>query len=352
MILNRKVPLYYLVLSTILGVSVTFLYVNNKSKIDGTDENTSSDSANTKIAESAYNIQHLKGYKYISPIISAEPATESVKYAQLKSELTDFIEKEKASGQVSSVSVYMKDFTGGDWLTIDPNEQYYPGSLLKVGVLMTYLRMAEKNHNLMNTEVTYHVNKGFVFPVEHYKAKTAEEDHKYKIRELIDYMIKYSDNGATVFLENIMDTTIFKNEFADLGITEPRFNDPNYMLNVKEYSNIFKALYSAGYLKRRASDSALSLLTQTVFLEGLVKELPANVTVAHKFGEAGNEQIHELHECGIVYLDNNPYMITVMSRGTDWNRLSGILGHISKMVYDKMAGATDGNPTYQTSALR
>lgn len=115
---------------------------------------------------------------------------------------------------------------------------------------------------------------------------------------------------------------------------------------------MFKALYSAGYLKRRASDSALSLLTQTVFREGLVKELPASRIVAHKFGEAGNDQIHELHESGIIYLDNNPYMITVMSRGTDWNTLSGILGHISKIVYDKMAGTTDGNATYHTAALQ
>jgi beta-lactamase class A len=352
MILKKKVPLYYVVLSAILGVSCTFLYFSNKSKNDSAEENTTADNATAKNAQSGYYIQHLKGYKYISPIIYAEPVSESDKYALLKGAITNFIELEKASGQVNNVSVYMKDFNGGDWLAIDPGEPYYPGSLLKVGVLMTYLRMAEKNHDLMKKEVVYQVKKGFVFPTEHYKAKTVEDGHKYTIKELIDYMIKYSDNGATVFLENMMDTTIFKNEFADLGITEPQFNNPDYMLNVKEYSNIFKALYSAGYLKRRASDSALSLLTQTVFRDGLVKELPASAVVAHKFGESGNDNIHELHESGIVYLDNNPYMLTVMTRGTDWNRLSGVLGHISKMVYDKMAGPNDNNASYQTAKLR
>ena len=345
--LHKKVPFLYLVASTLLGIFLTFLFINGINKKNSADDATDTD---TNKSQTTYTIQRLKGYKYISPIVSAEPVNEPEQYSQLKDEINNFIGKEKETGQISSVSVYVKDFNGGNWLAIDPGERYFPGSLLKVGVLMTYLHMAETNHDLLNSEHVYHVDKGFVFPVEHYQSKTVEEGHKYKIRELIEHMIRYSDNGATVFLENIMDTTIFKNEFSDLGITEPHFENPNYMLNAKEYSNMFKALYSASYLRKRASDTALALLTQTDFRQGLVKELPASVMVAHKFGEAGNNQIHELHESGIVYLDNNPYMITIMTRGTDWDRQSGIVSHISKMVYDKMVGSNDGNPSYHTTA--
>jgi len=73
-------------------------------------------------------------------------------------------------------------------------------------------------------EVVYHGGKGFVFPLEHFESDTVIEGHIYKIKELIQHMIRYSDNRATLFLENHMDTTVFKKEFVDLGITEPVFN--------------------------------------------------------------------------------------------------------------------------------
>jgi beta-lactamase class A len=142
-----------------------------------------------------------------------------------------------------------------------------------------------------------------------------------------------------------MDTTIFKREFDDLGITEPRFNNPNYTLNVKEYSMLFNALYSAGYLRKQASENALALLSESTFKNGLLKYLPRDVVASHKFGESGNGVIHELHESGIIYLDNSPYLLTIMTRGKDWDVLSETIGQISKKVYDRMALSSTGQAT-------
>lgn len=334
---SKKVPLLYLVACTVLAAFLTYIFVarHNITSLDVPETATENNKNDEHIV-----IQRRKGFKYISPIIFAEPANEASEYSELKGAITDYIQKQKATDKVTSASVYVKDFARGNWFAIDAAEKYYPGSLLKVAVLMTYLRMAETRPNLLNEVQEYHVNKAFVFPKEHYQSKTVEEGRKYTISELINYMIKYSDNRATLFLENIMDTTLFKSEFPEMAITEPHFEHPDYMLNAKEYSNIFKALYSGSELRKSASDTALALLTKAEFRQGLLKELPANVTVAHKFGEAGNEQIHELHESGIVYLDNRAYMITVMTRGTDWDLQSDMVGHISKMVYDKMTGGS------------
>jgi beta-lactamase class A len=85
-----------------------------------------------------------------------------------------------------------------------------------VGVLITYLQMAEHDHNRMNMEAEYHGRTGFRLPVEHYLSDTVLENHHYKISELLEHMIRYSDNRATPFLEDHMDTTIFKKKFADL----------------------------------------------------------------------------------------------------------------------------------------
>jgi beta-lactamase class A len=59
--------------------------------------------------------------------------------------------------------------------------------------------------------------------------------------------------------------------------------------------------------------------------------------VAHKFGEWGNGYEKELHETGIVYIADNPYILTVMTNGRDWNALSGVIAQVSKTVYDHMS---------------
>jgi hypothetical protein len=45
--------------------------------------------------------------------------------------------------------------------------------------------------------------------------------------------------------------------------------------------------------------------------------------------------MHQLHDCGIVYFPDNPYIICVMTRGDDVNELAPVVAHISKMVYDE-----------------
>jgi beta-lactamase class A len=331
--LKKKISLLYCILGAVSGSVLTLIIVtivnnckaNNNEKGDNKQDTTGE----------AYNIKRFSStYKYISPIISVEPVNESEKFAIIKEEISSYILKEKQKDSLLSVSLYFREFSKGEWFSINQSGRYYPGSLVKTGVLMTYLIMAENDQNLLNKEVVYQGWKGFKFPDEHYQSDTVVEGQKYKIKQLLEYMIKYSDNRATLFLVNHMDTVIFKKEFTDLGIPVPHLTDFSFTLNVKEYSMILMALYNAGYLRKRASEDALSLLTESVFKDGLLKELPVSVVVAHKYGESGNGVIHELHESGIVYLQNKSYLITIMTRGTNWNVLSDAIGHISHLVYD------------------
>jgi hypothetical protein len=54
-------------------------------------------------------------------------------------------------------------------------------------------------------------------------------------------------------------------------------------------------------------------------------------------GEWGDGHTVELHDCGIVYLNNNPYIITVMTRGTDMEKLAEAVATISKMTYENLS---------------
>ena len=330
-----KIPIFYLFITILAGIGITLLSFNiaqnSKSNID-------KDSLSPNAISNNFKIERLEEYKYTKPIISAEPGFESPRLMSLKEELNKLIENEEKDSMVSSVSVYVRDFEIGEWMVINEQTAYLPGSLLKVGLMTAWLKMSENKPGLLDKEQAYEIHNGFVFPTEHFQGKEITIGQKYKIREYLESMIVNSDNKAAFFLENTVDSGIFHKVFANLGIPAPKFHDTNYRLNVKDYSIFMMALFNSGFLAPKESEYAITLLTRSQFKEGLVKELPDSVVVAHKFGESGTEQLHELHETGLVYINHRPYLITVMTQGHDWARQSQIISRISKLTYDNMVG--------------
>ena len=65
--------------------------------------------------------------------------------------------------------------------------------------------------------------------------------------------------------------------------------------------------------------------------------LPKNIIVAHKFGESGElgKEV-QLHDCGIVYSPQHPYLICVMTKGKDFKNLENVIRSISKIAYERL----------------
>jgi beta-lactamase class A len=131
----------------------------------------------------------------------------------------------------------------------------------------------------------------------------------------------------------------FTKTFTDLGLSKDLVNS-DAAISAHDYSLFWLALYNGSYLNFDNSDYALSLLSECDFTEGLVKGIPQNIKVAHKFGEKGDAMNHAFHETGIVYINNNPYLITVMTQGKDQTKLPNVLKEISAVVYQNMDGIT------------
>ena len=283
-----------------------------------------------------YSFQRLNGYKFIKPLIDGAPECESGKLMSLKSQISAYIDEQKRLYNLSYASVFLKNMATNDWMVINPSQGYHPGSLIKVAVMLAYLRMAESNPNLLNAQVDY-FKDNTLYPSVEFKSDSIILGNRYKVKDLLYFMIAHSDNRATVVLENYMDMHVFKKAFSDLGLPELSFSDTSYRISARTYSNFFSSIYNAGYVSISSSEYAASLLTQSTFGDGLVKLLPPEVKVAHKFGEWGNGYQRELHETGIVYVENNPYLVTIMTNGNDWNKLSNAIAEISKMIYSHMA---------------
>lgn len=284
----------------------------------------------------------IRTFKYINPDLVCEDKLVISKkgYFELKSQIQDYIDKKVKQKQISHFSLYFRDLQNGPTLGINEHEKFSPASLLKIPVLLTYLNLQVDNPDILNTEVGF--NNVYSSLNQYFPPKfSAKENTPYKISELLNFMIKYSDNNSyyvlrTYLNQNYPKEDLVKLTYIDLGIADPRdINEQT--LSVKAYSSIFVQLYHSSFFQNKnLSEQALNLLVDTDFKEGLVSGVPEDIKIAHKFGERALEGSDQLHDCGIVYYPGNPYLLCIMTRGPEFYLLSQVIGEVSKMVYDEV----------------
>ncbi|MCX6195106.1 MAG: class A beta-lactamase-related serine hydrolase [Flavobacteriia bacterium] len=277
----------------------------------------------------------LNGYKYIKPILYNYNKCESKKYQELKGRISGIIQQYQKSGSLDKASVYLKLLSDRDYIVVNEKELFHPASLFKLPVLITLLEMEEKNPGTLNKKLMFHLPKGGL-PQQTYNTNQIEAEKSYSIKELLKYMISYSDNNATYLLNNFVDLKLFKKMFLDLGLVVPDIHDINFEISAKDYSVFFNIIYNAGYLSIKNSAFASELLSKCDFIEGIQNGIPINTKIIHKFGEWGdrnNPALHQLSESGIIYLDKTPYILTIMTQGKEVEKLPSVISEISKMVY-------------------
>ena len=165
--------------------------------------------------------------------------------------------------------------------------------------------------------------------------------------DLVKSMITESNNPALYALTEHIDPKAISDVFSDLNISlsqSQREEDLDTM-SPKAYALVFRVLYGASYLNKEMSNKALELLTKTMFNEGIVAGVPNNIAVAHKFGartaipaegKLKGTPAKELHDCGIIYFPEHPYVLCVMTRGTNFEQLAQTVAEISKTAYQSI----------------
>lgn len=331
-------PLRYTVTIAIIIVSCGLTYVINEyihHHIEKTTNNTlATIEENNSSQSSIYSLNTSGGFKFIKPIDATDLKHESPSLNGLKAKLNAYIEGLKKAHKLINASVYVRYYGHGIQMSLNPQETYSPGSMLKVVNLLIYLKLSEKEPGLLDKKIVYQTPE-YPIPVQTFNTSQIEAGKEYTIRDLLKYMIVYSDNRATCWLVANLDSKVYYKMMEDLKIPLP--GNTNYVMTASQYSVLFKLLYSSTYLSHGNSEFALRLLNQSDFKNGLVRDLPGNVQVAHKFGEAGGKHQHQLHESGLIYMNYAPYLITIMTKGYAIDDLPPVISTISKMVYDDLS---------------
>ena len=329
-LLANKKSIGILAFSMIATNAFTYYYTNKKNKSENEEVSNTSDNSSC-----GYKVKRISGYKFIKPILLVDEKYESSNLSSIKQNITNIIDNYKKIGVINSASIYIKEYNGNGWTGINTEEKFMPGSLMKVPQLITFLKMEEANPGLLNKELLFN-QMYYVDKHPKYLTKSIQLGKKYTIRELLNYMIIHSDNNATSLLFANMDVNIFKKVFTDFGLVEPNLQSSNYPITSREFSYFMRALYNASYLNNKNSEFATELLGKCNFKNGIVSGIPSSTKIAHKFGESGDTREQQLSESAIIYLNNNPYVITIMTKGKDYKQLPLIIKEISNATYQFM----------------
>lgn len=276
-------------------------------------------------------------YRYINPLLECDfRASSNRNMNAVKNSIEKIINKNVYKKELSAASVYYRDLNNGPWFGINEDADFSPASLIKVPVMMAYYYEAENNPAVLEKEILatedYDYSEQNIEP--EYKL---EKGKKYKVEDLIERMLVYSDNYAYYLLLDNVNPEKIEKVYVDLGISLAKVDDPSgNIISVKSYSSLFRVLFNSSYLNKYYSEKALAILTRTKFYNGLVAGTPINIEISHKFGERRFLETGEvqLHDCGIVYYTDNPYLLCVMSKGRDLKKLASFIEEVSTIVFD------------------
>ncbi|MDB5204106.1 MAG: beta-lactamase class A-like protein beta-lactamase [Candidatus Taylorbacteria bacterium] len=272
-------------------------------------------------------------YNLINPLLLVDSNRQAPDLDWMKKTISDSINSNKDAAL--SVSVYFRDLNAGKWTGVNEDGIYDPSSMMKVAVMMGYLKKADSDPSILtkNLDYKYMLDSG-----QNYQPEHPLSNGPHTVAEIIQSMIIGSDNTAMEVLYN-NDRDAFVNVLKELNIPPPATIDDLDFISPKSYSAIFRTLYSSTYLSRTLSEKALELLTLPEFKNGLVAGVPKDIVVAHKFGEHttlinGAYDSRQLHDCGIIYYPGNPYLLCVMTKGQDFDKEASVIAGISKDVYN------------------
>ncbi len=295
------------------------------------------------INETRVNGGFQNKFKLINPLLGCAVAPQKfvTEFIPLKNKLEQLINNKIASNEAKNISIYF-DTRDGRWLGINQDQTYSPASLLKAPIMIAIFKMAESDPKILSKKILFEGDYNLNTEQNFKPAEVLEPYKYYTVEDLIERMIVYSDNNTLPLLVKIMDEKTFSAVYSDLGLGSGLPATKDY--TPKSYSIFFRVLYNGTYLNKEMSEKALELLSKVDFTQGIRAGLPANMVVADKFGErdisdltSNPENVKELHDCGIVYFPGHPYLLCIMTKGSDFDKLSTTIKDISSLVYGEMA---------------
>ncbi|MCF8278394.1 MAG: class A beta-lactamase-related serine hydrolase [Flavobacteriales bacterium] len=232
----------------------------------------------------------------------------------------------KKDETIKDLSIYVRELRFGDIYYRGEDHKYNIGGLTTLIHTMAILREVKTSTLLKANE------------------KTIQDESNARRMLVVDVLQKLETGSVPSKVYHAYGVEMkpaLVNLFEDIGVKYFDLeNVLNASINTEEASMLFRVLYNATILSREDSENILSALSSYQAKQGIRKGIGNDDYFASiqsiSTCEILGDHVYELCDLGIVYMDDNPYIICVMIKGANKGRLSESIYQLSKLVYKEI----------------
>jgi beta-lactamase class A len=249
----------------------------------------------------------------------------------------------------AEVAVAMRTLDGRQQLLVDPDKPFHAASTMKVPIMIELFRQADAGtlrldeqlpvrnefHSIVDDSV-YQLSIGDDSDAEVYK----NVGRTMSLRDLCEAMITVSSNfAANLLIERVgaanVRATVHRLGADGMvvlrGVEDQKAFDKgmNNETTARALETLLLAIAERRAVSPAADDEMAAILKRQKFHDAIPAGLPEGTVVAHKTGNI--TKIH--HDAAIVY-GHRPYVLVVLVRGIEDQKVSGaLIASISREVW-------------------
>lgn len=277
-------------------------------------------------------------YRFTNPLLDEESFNKSLLNREIRNlkQSLDIITLEAIQNNlISNGSVYYRDLNNGPWILTDEQHDYTPASLFKIPLMIAFFSQAERNPAILEKNIIFDT------PLENAPLHNVDSSSEsivigqtYTVASLIERMIIYSDNQAAYLLLKHIDSSAVSQVFHDLDVPMEGVEKTIAPFGPRTYASFLRVLYNGTYLSKENSERALEILSRSTFSHGMRSALSKDTLASIKYGIAVNQDgTKQLHECGIIYADRNPYVLCIMTEGWEYEKMITYIKAVTAEIY-------------------
>jgi beta-lactamase class A len=241
------------------------------------------------------------------------------------------IVEENLSDKSGEYAIYIADLTDDENYSRNASVSFPSASLYKLYLMAAVIKEVESGELTMESEVSArkdHLEE--VFEGTDFGYEEASEVIGYPVEEALERVGRVSDNFASIILAEEIGWDSVQEIANTTGATQTIIKSP-ITTSAEDIANFLKLLYQKKVVSVSGSDKIIEFLKLNQLNNRIPAGVPEVVEVVHKTGELSRVR----HDAGIVYLENRPYLIVLMSKDLkDENEAIETMAEISKDVYE------------------